>query len=263
VAVDPTAAADAVGLAADAMVRNLKHPPVVGSAPVPVREYTTGHRLSQWLTTAALSAPLVAVLTAGIALVAPSLLDPAGGLAPGAIAMFASTALVGSWLVAFAVKATESPRHPRREDHDTGLRRLALVAAGVLTGVAAWGIGEFLYVPQTGVFAGQDVDGLLNTIGERPLLTSHRSTASPTLLGYIVFFAGLFGLRSWWKLGDLARARRFSAGSILLTVLIGLLWSGVMSFPQTWGVLWAAILSATVQIASPAAHATSPPWIRK
>jgi hypothetical protein len=223
---------------------------VAGSRPTGNRNGLAARRLGQWFGAAALSAPIIAALTAGIALVAPSLLDPAGGLAPGAMAMFASTALVATWLVTFAVKATESPRNPE-EDQDTGLRRLALVAAGVLAGVAAWGIGEFLYAPLAGVFAGQDMDGLVSTIGERPLLAERGSVTSPTLLGYIVFFAGLFGLRSWWKLGDLSRDRRFSAGSVLLTVLIGLLWSGVVSFPQTWGVLWAAIVSATVQIASP------------
>lgn len=233
--------------------RSTKTPPnpVIGPRPVS-NLYAPRQRLTQWLTSATISTGLVMVFTAGISVVAPSLLSLKGGdeISPEAVALFAGTSIVGAWLVTLAVKVMDfgRPRHPEPD----GSRRLALLFAGLATGAAAWGLGVFLQLDgATQLFAGQRVEGVFRALGERPLLDGKAATQFPTLLGYMVFFGGLFGLRSWWRQIELQREGRFYSSSVLMTVFVAWLWSGLFVFPQTWAMLWAAMISTTAQLAAP------------
>jgi hypothetical protein len=199
-----------------------------------------------------------------MAWVAPSLfsLTPGAGVTPELIAYFGATTLIAAWLLSFAVKATEGviARHP--EGSRDGLRRLALICAGLSTGAAAWGLGNFLNLDLGQVYAGQEINGVFDSLGERPLAASINGRSAPTLLGFLVFFGSLFGLRSWWRQVDLRRESRFRAASVLMTVLVSWLCTAVFAFPQDWGLLWAAVISATVQLASPWSPRVSVPTQR-
>ncbi len=218
-------------------------------------------RLAHWTALAAASALLTTFLTAGVALLAPSLfrLKPGLDLAPEVFALFVFTSITGAWLSAAVVKMTESPGHRHRVDGQEGMRRMGLAAAGMLTGAAAWWIADYLRIDAGRLYAGQSLNGLFEAIGERSLVSrTEAGLRAPTLLGYIVFFGGLFGLRAWWRQIELLRAARFRATSVLLTVLIAWLWSQVFAFPQTWALLWAAVISTSVQLAAPWSPWTCP-----
>ncbi|MFV0442853.1 MAG: serine/threonine-protein kinase [Planctomycetaceae bacterium] len=210
-------------------------------------------RMAHWVTSAALSTGIGGGLLAGTVAMAPSLftLDAKRGVAPELVAYFGATALVACWLLTLAGKltATWAPLVPIERRH--GLRRVVLMFAGLATGAAAWGLANFLQLDLSRVFAGQEMDGLFDSIGERSLVGTINGRAAPTLLAFMVFFGSLFGLRSWWRQVDLLRASRFRAASVLMTVLLAWLTTAIFSFPQTWAILWAAVISATVQLASP------------
>jgi hypothetical protein len=209
-------------------------------------------RFAHWLTTAALASLIGGGLVGGAVLMAPSLFA-AGGAEPqpDVVAFFGVTALAGAWLLALALKATEDRAGGADGQRDEGLRRFALLAAGLCTGAVAWGVCEFLQLDAGQVFAGQKLDGAFGYLGERPLTQSVNGRASPTALGYLVFFGGVFALRSWWRQVDLARESRFRVGAVLMSLLVAWLWSALLAFPQTWGLLWIAVISSTVQLAAP------------
>ncbi len=70
------------------------------------------------------------------------------------------------------------------------------------------------------------------------------------MAGYVVFFSGLFVLRHWWGHADSLRRSRMSIWSVMVTTLLGLVWSLIITFPITWGVTWAAVISCTVQLSA-------------
>ena len=241
-------------------------PQFVATTPGPFRPlaltpFAWRTRMAHWVTAAALSTGIGGGLLAGINAIAPSLFSyhgptpmadrVGGGPQLELAAYFGASALVAAWLVALAVKATEGAalRHPERSED--GLRRVALVLAGLATGAAAWGLADFLQLDLGYVFAGQSMDGGFRALGERPLVEAINGHMRPTLLGFMTFFAGIFGLRGWQRQIELRRESRFRATSVLMTVLVAWLWSALFAFPQTWALLWAAVISATVQLASP------------
>ena len=201
------------------------------------------NRTDQWFTGAALAVVMTVVVTTAIGLVSPSMLQVSSGtdVAPAVVALFSLTTLTAGWLLQLVGKVFE-PRH-----WEDTIRRFALIAVGCLTGVVAWGVGDFLQIDLQTLFAAQEVDAAFDSLGERRLVEGR----APTLLGYITFFAGLFGLRAWWRQTALGRSARFSIGSVLMTVIVAWIWSAVMAFPQTWALVWAAAISAVVQLSSP------------
>jgi hypothetical protein len=76
------------------------------------------------------------------------------------------------------------------------------------------------------------------------------SAQQPTLAGFAVFFAGLFGLRRWSWHADAFRDQRFRLRSVLLTTAIGWLWAVIIGFPVLWAVTWSAALSSVVQLSA-------------
>lgn len=217
-------------------------------------------RAAHWLTTAVLSTGICGGLLAGTVLIAPSLFgfvagtpfSAAGaGPQPDVIALFAATTIIAAWLASLAVKLTEGRLRVEDGRSDDSQRRLALVLAGLVTGAAAWGIERFLQLDAGQVFAPGEFDGAFSALGERSLVDAIDGRLTPSLLGYMVFFAGLFGLRSWWRQIDLCRESRFRVASVLMTVVVAWLWSALFTFPQTWAILWAAVISSTVQLAAP------------
>ncbi|MCG6157820.1 serine/threonine protein kinase [Rubinisphaera margarita] len=72
----------------------------------------------------------------------------------------------------------------------------------------------------------------------------------PTMLGYGVFFALLFSLRSWWRVTSERRDHWFEIGSILWTA--GMAWAicTVFTFPVIWGMTWAATITAALQLST-------------
>ncbi len=214
----------------------------------PTRPRTGSRRAGEWLTSATLTPLFIALFTAGIAAVAPSQfwLGRVREPDPGVLALFSVTLLVAAWLLTLVLKVTEGK--PGTNDSSSGLRRSLLATAGLATGATAWGLTRFLQFDAAELFVGHQVDGLFTSLGERDLIVGTGDYRVPTLMGYLIFFGGLFALRSWGRQVDVFRERRFSATSVLMTALIAWLWSAIFAFPQAWAMLWGASLSATVQL---------------
>ncbi len=223
--------------------------PAVASPPSVVHRKRRGHLLSfrnrteQWFIGAALSALMTGLILGAIGLIAPSMfsLTSESRVDPAVMTLFGSTTLIAAWMIQLVSKILEPAWW------DNTVRRFALLGGGVLTGLSAWAVGDYLLLDLPALYASQNVHALFDTLGERPLIAGQ----TPTLLGYITFFAGLFSLRAWWRLTRLGRRTRFGIGSVLMTIIVAWIWSAVMAFPQTWALLWAASISAVVQLSSP------------
>lgn len=159
---------------------------------------------------------------------------------PGALGQFGFTTLIASWAILLVSKT--------REGCGAGghMRRLTFVAAGILVGVFAYGFDQTLMMNLTGL---EDLGskGLFVSVGEHSLTDMNHQ---PTLAAYIVFFAGLFGLRRWWWHADAFRSRRLRISTALLTLALGYGLTIVFAFPNMWGMMWALAISAVVQLSS-------------
>ena len=212
----------------------------VALTPATIRQLPMRQRLAEMTEAMAWAAPLTLLFTYLTHLLTPLFATGGGEIDYSRAGLFGLTALVASWGVLLLAKLTEGRRI------DSGYRRLMFLALGALVGTAAYGLDQTLFVE-------------LNTGGRPHSLFTHVGSVSltdwdwqPTALGYIVFFAGLFGLRRWWWHADTFRARRFGIGTLLLTVLLALTLPALWAFPQEgWGVTWAAAISCIVQLSAP------------
>ncbi len=207
-------------------------------------------RLTQSATSATLVVPIVALLTVSVELLSPQFFASVSGAGPGweNVGLFASTAIIASWVLIGLSKWNEGRRL------DGGTRRLLQMVGGVAVGLAAYGISETLLIaptPPPDTYAGtlwsQPGNPMFKSVGDRPL---YFEGGLPSLLGYVVFFGVLFGLRRWWWHADAFRPKRFRLGSVIVTVLLAWLVSSIWAFPSVWAMTLAAVISSAVQLAS-------------
>jgi serine/threonine protein kinase len=127
---------------------------------------------------------------------------------------------------------------------DAWVRRILLLVAGLAVGAVAWGVGDFLLV-------GPSYDLALQAATSGYLDLAYQANGLPTLAGHLVYFGLLFAAIGWWHDVDPLRQHRFSLWSVVWATAVAgalhLLWP----FPQPWGLLIAAGLSISVQLASP------------
>lgn len=197
------------------------------------------------------SLPIVAVIT----FLLPDLQDPAR------VGLFGFVTVLASWLVLLPSKMWEGTAT------EPTIRRLVMLSAGVVVGVLAYGLDQTLMVDVPNITHEISTnDAMFVKVGDQPLLTDdsafsqfHLSVSpadarwtrsQPTLAGYVVFFAALFGIRRWWWHADAFRPKRFRVSSLLLTGLVGFLITTIFAFPHGWAALWAVALSAVVQLAA-------------
>ena len=214
--------------------------------PVALRDRVSSASQSMTLAVA-FSFPIIAV----IAFLLPELQDP------GRLGLFGMTTIVASWLLILPAKMWEGTAT------DPSIRRLVLLSAGVVVGVIAFGLDQTLLVDVPRIADMTTNDTMFHDIGNQPLFEKTPSLGrmleyQPTLAGYVVFFAGLFGLRRWWWHTDAFRPKRFRVSSLVLTGILGFLITCVWAFPHGWAALWAVAISAVVQLAS----TWAPPHVR-
>ncbi|WP_231756479.1 serine/threonine-protein kinase [Lignipirellula cremea] len=184
------------------------------------------------------------LLSAGIALVASLTAVAFSGLnltdggvgAWSFLAWVAVTAMLGSWAILITAKVWEHrPLEPR-------IRRLTLLAVGLIVGAGAFFAGRLLEVPLDD-FPGA---GRVLLQGLYPA-SLYGENHAPRLPAYLMQFAVLFAAVGWWKQADPLRRRRLSwlAGGVALLAAL------FLPFPQPWGLLLAGIISLAVQLSSP------------
>ena len=137
----------------------------------------------------------------------------------------------GSWTILVLSKGWEG----RSGDHV--LRRIGMLAAGLLLGVAAYAVDAGLYV---------DVAyGNVHKIDK--LWETWHDGSQPSLVAYMAYFGGLFAILRWWLQADVLRGNRLSLWAVVLSGL----WGFLIPFPQPWGIMLAVAISITVQLSTP------------
>jgi len=76
-------------------------------------------------------------------------------------------------------------------------------------------------------------------------------TGAPTISSNLIYFGLLFLFLRWWKLADIGRRHRFDVWSVAGCALWAYILAEVISFPSAWGAGLAAVIAASVQLASP------------
>jgi hypothetical protein len=220
------------------------------TSPSVVRPIPFQTRMSQFATSATLVVPIVALLTGSVALLSPEFFVSGVGAGPAweNMGLFAATAVIASWVLMGHSKWNEG------RPLDGGTRRLLQSLGGVLVGLIAYSLSQWLLITATlppvaygGTLWSQPENTMFESIGNHALFLD---SGLPTLFGFVAFFGLLFGLRRWWMHVDAFRPKRLRVGSILLTVLLAWVVSLVWAFPSVWAMTWAAVISSTVQLAS-------------
>lgn len=188
------------------------------------------------------------VISLGVATLTPVLAGSSGDRVqslwndPSQFGLFAFTTLIASWTLLLPTKLMfEGNNSP------SSAKRLILTALGAGVGACAFWAHDLLLVDS--VSAGDNAlrPAMFQQIGYQSLATD---LLTPTLAGYVVFFALLFGLRRWWWRIDSFRVKHFSIGSALVTALLGFFIPAFFAFPQNWGMAWAGAISLVVQLSS-------------
>ena len=78
----------------------------------------------------------------------------------------------------------------------------------------------------------------------------YAADGTPLLLAYLAYFGFLFVLLRWWRKADPLRRSRLSVWSTAWCVACAWLLSLFWLFPQPWGIMLAAVISVSVQLAS-------------
>ena len=74
---------------------------------------------------------------------------------------------------------------------------------------------------------------------------------SPLFPQYLAYFGFLFLILCWWRQANPLRRTRLSLWALACCVLWALIIFPFWPFPQPWGLMIAAVISLSVQLASP------------
>jgi len=151
---------------------------------------------------------------------------------------FAWTCVVATcscWTILVVTKTWEG------QEADSVLRRFALLTAGLVVGGVAYASSFALSVSLgNSPLSGQ---AALSFIYPSSLYTGNYE---PLLPVFLLQFAGMFAFSRWWMKTDPLRQTRFRPAFTLMAVLFAL----CLPLPQPWGVLFAATVSVSVQLAA-------------
>ena len=146
--------------------------------------------------------------------------------------------IAGTWAILIPAKFWEGSRG------DPVLRRFVLMVIGLGVGCLAFGLATLLHVELP-------YDPKMTTLHVSLPANFYSAGGHPQLLAYLACFGTLFLLVRWWRQTDPLRRTRMSLwalfGSALAAMLVAMLWQ----FPQPWPIMLSAIISVSVQLASP------------
>ncbi len=161
-------------------------------------------------------------------------------LEPNQFAWLATTSVLGSWAVLIPSKFWEG------RIGDAAWRRFVMLVTGMLFGAAAYGMVNWLIVSLP-------YDERLTMATRWDLQhTFFAADGSPLLPAYLAYFGFLFVLPRWWLQANPVRDTRLS----IWYTAVAVFWAWVPAvffwpFPQPWGLMLAAIMAISVQLASP------------
>jgi len=218
-------------------------PPVARPDPMArLRAKPSRRRLAELL-----GSMLAAALVAATMCLVMAILAAYRGRLPQAdqLAWLLSVSIVASWAVLIPSKLWEGRRG------EAVLRRFVLLLAGLGVGLFAAGVHAFLTfrLPDPTVFLPADPE--LTSVAHYRLPASFYADGSPQLLAYLACFATLFLVLRWWRQADPLRAARLSLWWILVSSVVAGVVASAWHFPQPWLVWVAAVMSISIQLASP------------
>lgn len=129
--------------------------------------------------------------------------------------------------------------------HRGSVSRSVLFALGAGSGGVAFALDDFMWVDFP--YLEEASGSLFDKLGVHPLWVDHQ----PSLLAYMVFFAGLLGLQNWRKLLHPYRSQRLRFWSVVYAGILGWLISLLFGVPRPYAVVWAVTISTSVQLAAP------------
>jgi hypothetical protein len=197
-------------------------------------------RLAELLSSLLLSAGAALV----IGLVLALLLED--GFQLNQFAWLAVVGTAGSWAVLIPSKAWEGTHG------EPILRRFVLLLAGLAVGCVAWGAQQFLLV-QLPWSANLQAEAIRVNVEPVSYFSQgmFQADGAPLLKGFLAYFGFLFPVLRWWRQADPARNVRLSIWSVVVCGLWAWLLSEFWRFPQPWGIMVAATVAISVQLASP------------
>jgi hypothetical protein len=149
------------------------------------------------------------------------------------------TSVLGAWAVLIPAKLWEGTRG------DQTLRRVSMLVIGLGAGAAAYLGADLLMVNFN------DSPELHSSVKLDFSANFYDANGAPLLPAYLAYFGALFvGIR-WWRQADPLRRTRLSVWSVGMCALAAWVVDWIWRFPQPWGVMVAAIISTSVQLASP------------
>lgn len=203
--------------------------------PATVRQIPGGQRAADITTSLSVALAAAALVTTAVHLATDMLPNPAD------VAFFGIVTLIAAWALIVPAKMWEG------RTGDTFVRRLVQGSLGLGVGAIAAVLQRFLMLDETPLLHAEG-DGVFDggSIGRIQMLES----GLPTMAGFMIFFGLLFLVRRWWWQADSFRKSRFRISSSLVTLLLGVVLSAVMPFPEQLGAIWALAISAVVQLSS-------------
>jgi hypothetical protein len=154
-------------------------------------------------------------------------------------AWLAATSILGAWAVLVPAKIWESA------SGDAALRRFAMLVIGLGFGLFAFGIYNWLLIQLP--YNPKMMGGFGRHFGQ----SFYGADGGPTSIAFLAYFGFLFVLLRWWRLADPLRATRLSIWHTAVAVFWGTILSLFWPFPQPWGLMVAATVAVSVQLAAP------------
>ncbi len=213
--------------------------PVVQHGPLAVRNISLSQRALEGSAGMAAAILFTGILTAVGELT--GMFSDTGETTPLTAVAFGLTTLIGSWALLVGTKAWEGTG-----PDSLSMRRLSLMLLGAGVGAAGWWLHQVLLVDLPPLAASQ-TSGLVDSIGSLELVRDKQ----PTMAGYMMFFALLFGVRRWWWHTDGFRPKRLRVLSLLLTGSVSSLLGLAIQFPLAAAVGWGVGIAIVVQLSAP------------
>jgi len=142
------------------------------------------------------------------------------------------TSIAGSWAVLMPAKLWEG------KSGDPILRRFLMMVVGLGVGCLSLAAAQAF-----------TVDGFPNPQNLDPPLVTFQNGA--TLAAFLASFTTLFVLIRWWRHTDPLRPSRLSLWFVIVTMVVAAVAGAFWQFPEPWLVAAAAVISISVQLASP------------
>ena len=149
------------------------------------------------------------------------------------------TSVLGSWAVLIPSALWAGT------NGDATLRRVTMLVVGLLVGAVAY-VGSTTLLVQFSD-SSQVHSFLQLDFGKN----FYDAKGSPLLGAYLAYFGAMFAGIRWWRQADPLRRTRLSVWNIGAAVMGAWVVDWIWRFPQPWGLMVAAIISTSVQLAAP------------